>query len=69
MPAVVKLVEHLGNETVIKAQLRSGEAVLVFVPGDAVLRPGETIGLAFDAVNAHLFETTGSRSVRSGEAV
>ena len=29
MPAEVKLVEHLGNETVIKAQLASGAPLLV----------------------------------------
>ena len=67
IPAEVKLVEHLGNETVIKAQLAGGDAVLVIVPGDAVLKPGEKIGLTFDETNAHLFRTTGSRLVRSSE--
>jgi multiple sugar transport system ATP-binding protein len=61
MPAEVKLVEHLGNETVIKAQLTSGDTVLAIVPGDAALRAGDRIGLAFDEANAHLFETTGPR--------
>jgi multiple sugar transport system ATP-binding protein len=69
MPVEVKLVEHLGNETVIKAQLASGESVLVIVPGDATVRPGERIGLTFDEANAHLFQTTGSRLARSGEAI
>ena len=67
MPAEVKLVEHLGNETVIKAQLGSGESVLVIVPGDAALSAGERIGLAFDEANVHLFEATGPRLLRSGE--
>lgn len=65
MPAEVKLVEHLGNETVIKAQLVTGAAVLAVVPGDAALRPGERIGLTFEEANAHLFEAAGSRLVRS----
>ena len=66
IPAEVKLVEHIGDSTILKAQLASGEAVLVIVPGDAELRPGERIGLNFDEANAYLFETTGSRLVRSG---
>ena len=69
IPAEVKLVEHLGNETVIKAQLASGSAILVIVPGDAALSPGEKIGLTFDVAKAHLFQANGPRLVRSGETL
>jgi multiple sugar transport system ATP-binding protein len=66
LPAEVKLVEHLGNETVIKAQLAGGGAILIVAPGDAILRPGERIGVTFDEANAHLFETAGPRLTPSG---
>ena len=69
IPAEVRLVEHLGNETVIKAQLASGSAILVIVPGDAALSPGEKIGLTFDVAKAHLFQANGPRLVRSGETL
>jgi multiple sugar transport system ATP-binding protein len=69
IPAEVKLVEHLGNETVIKAQLAGGESVLAVVPGDATLKPGEKIGLAFDVANAHLFDGSGARLIPRSEAV
>jgi multiple sugar transport system ATP-binding protein len=61
MPARARLVERLGDETVISAELASGEAALVVVPGDATVRPGEAIGLTFDAADAHLFLTSGPR--------
>jgi multiple sugar transport system ATP-binding protein len=61
LPAQVTLIEHLGNETVIRAQLASGAAVLVIMPGDAEYRPGDRVGLAFDAAKAHLFEPEGAR--------
>jgi multiple sugar transport system ATP-binding protein len=61
IPATVKLVEHLGDQTVISAQLASSEAVLIIVPGDAILKPGERIGLTFDESGVHLFDTAGPR--------
>ncbi len=61
LPAEVRIVEHLGNETVINAQLNSGQEVLAIVPGDAHLKPGEKIGLAFDTEDAHLFHPSGPR--------
>lgn len=67
IPAEVKLVEHLGNETVIKAQLASGAAVLAIVAGDAGLKPGEKVGLTFDRAEAHLFDAAGRRLLRSSE--
>lgn len=64
----MKLVEHLGSETVIKAKLPSGEFVLVIVPGSAALKPGEKIGLTFDEEAAHLFDQAGQRLRLHGEA-
>jgi multiple sugar transport system ATP-binding protein len=61
IPATVKLVEHLGDQTVVSAKLASGEGVLVIVAGDAFLKPGERIGLTFDETGVHLFDATGPR--------
>jgi ABC-type sugar transport system ATPase subunit len=61
MPARARLVEHLGDETVINAELTSGDAALVVVQGDAAVKPGQPIGLSFDAADAHLFLTSGPR--------
>jgi ABC-type sugar transport system ATPase subunit len=61
MPARARLVEHLGDETVINVELTSGDSALVVVPGDAAVRPGQPIGLTFDAADAHLFLTSGPR--------
>jgi multiple sugar transport system ATP-binding protein len=59
--ARVKLVEHLGGETVINARLPSNKPVLIVLPGDAILKPGDRIGLAFSEKDAHIFEATGPR--------
>jgi multiple sugar transport system ATP-binding protein len=61
IPATVKLVEHLGDQTVVSAKLASGEGVLIIVAGDAFLKPGERIGLTFDETGVHLFDATGPR--------
>ncbi len=61
LPAEVRLVEHLGNETVINARLPSNKTLLVIVPGDAALQPGTRIGLTFDPGAAHLFLRSGPR--------
>ena len=59
--ARVNLVEHLGDETVINARMASGKSILVVIPGDAMLKPGEKIGLTFKQEDAHIFESTGPR--------
>ncbi len=61
LPATVRIVEHLGNETVINAELASGGNILAIVPGDAPLKYGEKIGLSFETADAHLFHTSGPR--------
>jgi multiple sugar transport system ATP-binding protein len=61
LAARARVVEHLGDETVISAELASGGAALVVVPGDAQVKPGQQIGLTFDAADAHLFLSSGPR--------
>ncbi len=59
--ARARLVEHLGDETVINVELASGGSALVVVQGAAAVRPDEAVGLTFDAADAHLFLRSGPR--------
>jgi ABC-type sugar transport system ATPase subunit len=61
MPARARLVEHLGDETFISAELKGGDQALVVVQGVAAVKPGERVGLTFDAADAHLFMASGDR--------
>ena len=53
--AVVELVESLGAETVLHARLTSGDTILAVLPGQKMLRTGETVRLAFDRQAMHVF--------------
>jgi multiple sugar transport system ATP-binding protein len=68
MPAKARLIEHLGDETVVSAELANGNTALIVLPGDAILKPGEQIGLTFDPTDAHLFMSSGQR-IQTGRAV
>ncbi|MEO8245094.1 MAG: sn-glycerol-3-phosphate ABC transporter ATP-binding protein UgpC [bacterium] len=61
LPALVSLVEHLGDQTVINVRLTSGAAVLVILPGSAALKSGDRIGLTYEEADAHLFLASGPR--------
>ncbi|MGO4835586.1 ABC transporter ATP-binding protein, partial [Rhizobiaceae sp. 2RAB30] len=61
--ASVALVERTGAETVITGALPSGRAVCVVRPGQAAVKAGERIGLAFDPARLHRFDT------KSGQAL
>lgn len=61
LPAVVQIVEHLGDETVVNARLASGQPILAIEPGDAAIKSGDKIGLSFDPSEAHLFLPSGPR--------
>ena len=52
----VTATERLGAETIVEVGLASGGALMAALPEDAILRPGEGIGLDFDPALAHLFE-------------
>ncbi|WBU62184.1 ABC transporter ATP-binding protein [Paracoccus albus] len=51
----ISLTERLGTETVIDIELRDGSQIIAAVAEDRILKPGEEIGLRFDASEAHLF--------------
>ena len=53
----VAIVERLGAETYLTV-VKGGETLLVRVPGDIALRPGDTVRLLLDRAGFHLFDQT-----------
>ncbi|MGF6175817.1 ABC transporter ATP-binding protein [Ensifer sp. 4252] len=60
IPAKIKLVEALGSETVVHADV-AGQKVLVVAPGQRDLAPGTDIHLSLSAAPLHLFNEKGLR--------
>jgi multiple sugar transport system ATP-binding protein len=54
----VRIVEHLGNSTIVHVETPAG-AVVVEADGNARARPGDLVGLTFDEVEGHLFSADG----------
>ncbi|GGL61092.1 ABC transporter ATP-binding protein [Wenxinia marina] len=61
LEGTVRLVEALGTETVVHAAAADGTALVTVLPGQAAVRPGETIRLAPDRAALHLFDADGRR--------
>lgn len=59
--AEVRLVEALGPESVVHADLGGGSAVLAVLPGQPDLARGSVIELGYDPAVAHLFGADGQR--------
>ncbi len=59
LPGAVSVVEHLGNATIVYVETPAGQ---VIVQGDGALaaRPGQSVGLALDEAQAHLFGANGA---------
>jgi len=60
IPAKIKLVEALGSETVIHADI-AGQKVLVVAQGQHDLSPGTELSLSLSAAPLHLFNEKGLR--------
>ncbi len=58
LPGKVRLVERLGNQTLVHLDTASGPFVLQG-PGDLAAKNGDLTGLAFDATRAHIFGADG----------
>ena len=58
LPSRVRLVERLGNQTLIHLETVAGPVTLQ-AAGDIDTRPGDQPGLAFDATRAHAFGPDG----------
>jgi len=61
VPAEIVAVEYLGADSLLEARI-GAQTLLAKVAGKAEIRPGERIGLAWDGVDCHWFDTkTGER--------
>ena len=57
--ATVKVVEALGSDTYIYADLPAGDQIVIRTQSDTPVRRGETIGLRIQNGSEHLFEVNG----------
>jgi multiple sugar transport system ATP-binding protein len=55
----VELVEHLGHQTFIEAQTKSGVQFTGLIDGETLVKVRETLGLSFKARDCHLFNAVG----------
>jgi multiple sugar transport system ATP-binding protein len=55
----VRLVERLGNETIVSLQLPSGAEWLVVLDGDHKPAIGSSLALQFDPASAIIFDSSG----------
>jgi multiple sugar transport system ATP-binding protein len=60
LAATVRAIERLGSESLVHAELSSGELVAWRVAGDAGCRVGEAVRLAVDTAHCHLFDAAGN---------
>ena len=56
MTGTVVLTERLGSETVLNIRLTDGTTMIATIAEDQIFDKGQSVGLAFDAAKAHLFD-------------
>ena len=56
MTGTVVLTERLGSETVLNIRLTDGTTMIAAIADDQIFDKGQSVGLAFDAAKAHLFD-------------
>ena len=57
----VRLVERLGNETIIRVRLSDGIEITAALPGQGQLQVDEVVSLGFRPESAHLFDQRGQK--------
>ena len=57
--AIAKVVEHLGDRTLVYAQLLDGTAITAQDSGRSQVAPGDEVHLSFDISQLHLFDSDG----------
>ena len=58
--AIAKVVEHLGDRTLVYAQLLDGTAITAQDSGRSQVAPGDEVHLSFDISQLHLFDSDGN---------
>ncbi len=56
----IRVLERLGGTSITYGTLTSGLRFCAALPGDALIREGETVGLGFDPADAHVFDASGT---------
>lgn len=56
MTGIVVLTERLGSETALNIRLTDGSTMIAAIADDQIFDKGQSVGLAFDAAKAHLFD-------------
>jgi ABC-type sugar transport system ATPase subunit len=64
--ATVRVIEALGSDTYIYADLPTEEQIVIRAQSDTRVQRGETIGLRIEKGSEHLFEANGRALTRSG---
>jgi multiple sugar transport system ATP-binding protein len=64
--ATVRVIEALGSDTYIYADLPTEEQIVIRAQSDTRVQRGETIGLRIEKGSEHLFEASGRALARSG---
>ncbi len=59
-PATARVVERLGERTIVYAALADGTLLTTEDRGDSTVQPGDEVGLAIDGNAAHLFAADGT---------
>ncbi len=62
IPAQVDVVEYLGNEELLHAQIEGGE-VVALVPSDRRVQPGDKVDLTIPVDKLHLFDPESEKSL------
>jgi len=56
MTGTVVLTERMGSETDLNIRLTDGSTMIAAIADDQIFDKGQSVGLAFDAAKAHLFD-------------
>jgi multiple sugar transport system ATP-binding protein len=55
----VKVVERLGDRTLVYARMADGSLLTAQAEGNSSVQPNQTVGLVFDMAQSHFFDTAG----------
>jgi multiple sugar transport system ATP-binding protein len=55
----VKVVERLGDRTLVYARMTDGSLLTAQDEGNSSVQPNQTVGLAFDMAQSHFFDASG----------
>ena len=60
LPMKVRVLERLGGVSIAYCVMENGQRFCAILPGDAVVAEGQTIGLAVNPADCHVFDAKGN---------